>query len=134
MGRGKGRDRGREARWRELVREQSRSGWSVRQFCAVHGLRETSFYFWRRELQRRRQERSRSRHQSGECDFALPPTDDRFLPIVVSPAPESSVAATSIEIVLADAVVRVPAGFDAESLTRVVHALRAGAVGEARPC
>lgn len=123
MGRGKGRDRGREARWRELVREQSRSGLSVRQFCAVHGLRETSFYFWRRELQRRRRERSRGRNgRPGDSGSTPPPTHGLFLPVVVSPTALAEPA--PIEIVLADAVVRVPPQFDAQSLARVVETLR----------
>lgn len=148
MGRGKGRDRGLESRWRGLLREQSRSGWSVRQFCAVHGLRESSFYFWRRELQRRRQERSRSgflppgdgearsrRRRPGANPSTARPSDGVFLPVVVSPAQESSVAAeptAPIEIVLADAVVRVPAQFDADSLARVVRTLRSASASVLR--
>jgi len=53
MAKGEVRDKGKEAWWRRTVRRQRRSGLSVRAFCQKHGVRETAFYFWRRELLRR---------------------------------------------------------------------------------
>ena len=47
------RDLRREARWRELVGQQSRSGLSVRAFCARERVTESAFYVWRRELRLR---------------------------------------------------------------------------------
>lgn len=134
MARGKGRDRELESRWRGLLREQSRSGLGIRRFCAARGLRETSFHFWRREIQRRREEtrgrRSPSRPQSSA---------GLFLPVVVAPESSSLPEGRPIEIVLGDAVVRVPARFDADSLVRVVEVLRtkglpSGRGGEVRSC
>lgn len=131
MGRGKGRDRSLETQWRRLLMEQSRSGWSIRQFCAMRGLRESSFYFWRRELQKRRRERSQVRNgRPGDSGSTPPPTNEFFLPVVVSPTALAFAEPVPIEIVLADAVVRVPAQFDAASLTRVIEVLR-GAAAEA---
>lgn len=49
----KGRDEGRERRWRELIARQRRSGQSVRGFCRGEGLAESAFHFWRRELRQR---------------------------------------------------------------------------------
>jgi transposase-like protein len=49
------RDRQREERWRTIMREQARSGMSIRGFCRKSNLPETAFYFWRRKLQRRPQ-------------------------------------------------------------------------------
>ena len=48
-----GRDPNKEAYWRECLRRQSRSGLSVRVFCARGGLKEAAFYFWRREIRHR---------------------------------------------------------------------------------
>jgi len=53
MAKGKSRDKSKEALWRRTVREQRQSGLSIREFCRKHEVRETAFYFWRRELARR---------------------------------------------------------------------------------
>ena len=39
-----------ERYWRELVRRQQRSGQSVREYCRGAGVKESAFYWWRREL------------------------------------------------------------------------------------
>jgi hypothetical protein len=49
----RGRDPKKEAFWRETVARHRRGGLGVRAFCACEGLKETAFYFWRREIQRR---------------------------------------------------------------------------------
>jgi transposase-like protein len=49
----KRRDPRRERFWREAMAAWQSSGLSVRQYCRRHDLTETSFYYWRRELQRR---------------------------------------------------------------------------------
>jgi transposase-like protein len=36
--------------WREEVAQQERSGMSVKQFCETHGIKEQSFYVWRKRL------------------------------------------------------------------------------------
>ena len=46
----KPRDPAQERAWRERVARWSTSGQSVRAFCQQHGLIETSFYYWKREL------------------------------------------------------------------------------------
>ena len=50
MSKGPDRDVKKWDRWRGLVDRQSRSGQSVRAFCREHGLGESAFYFWRRQL------------------------------------------------------------------------------------
>ncbi len=45
-----GRDRKKEVFWRRVMGAQPRSGMSVRAWCQEHGLRESSFYGWRRQL------------------------------------------------------------------------------------
>ena len=39
-----------ETRWREILERQAGSGLSVRSFCAAEGVREPSFYAWRKRL------------------------------------------------------------------------------------
>ena len=39
--------------WEEVVRRWREGGQSVRAFCRAEGVRESAFYFWRRELARR---------------------------------------------------------------------------------
>lgn len=43
----------RERYWREVVRGQVESGQSVRAYCRDAGVKESAFYWWRRELARR---------------------------------------------------------------------------------
>jgi transposase-like protein len=47
------RDRKKELFWRRVIRTQPGSGMSVRAWCRKHSLRESSFYWWRRQLARR---------------------------------------------------------------------------------
>lgn len=63
-----------ESQWREIVERQVASGLSVRAFCRQAGIREPSFYFWRRTLRAR---------------DAGPPlaTSPAFVPAVVHEAP-----------------------------------------------
>jgi transposase len=53
------RDAGRERHWREVIRAQAGSGRSVREFCRQGGVKEGAFYWWRRELARRKFHESR---------------------------------------------------------------------------
>ena len=58
------RDAGRERHWREVIRAQRNSGQSVREYCRQAGLKEASFYWWRRELARRSPTEKTARQQS----------------------------------------------------------------------
>ena len=53
MARGKVRDKSKEALWRKTMQAYRRSGLQIREFCRREKLRETAFYFWRREIARR---------------------------------------------------------------------------------
>jgi transposase-like protein len=97
MAKRKGRDQGREVYWAQRLDEQRRSGLSIRAFCREREVSEAAFYFWRRELERRRAERQAQRRPSPRRRAPL------FVPVRVA-APSPSVqtpAATPIEIVLA---------------------------------
>jgi transposase-like protein len=68
----KGRQPGKgEAYWRRVVQQQAASGGTIRDFCRRNRLRESTFYFWRRQLQRRDSER--------------PPARVAFVPVSVKP-------------------------------------------------
>ena len=56
-----------ERYWRELVQGQGQSGQSVREYCRQAGVKESAFYWWRRELARRTETRKvvRSRPARG---------------------------------------------------------------------
>lgn len=47
------RDRKKELFWRRVIGTQPSSGMSVRAWCSKHSVRESSFYWWRRQLARR---------------------------------------------------------------------------------
>jgi hypothetical protein len=47
------RDVTKEQFWREQIAGQPGSGLSIRSYCRRHRLRESAFYFWRKELARR---------------------------------------------------------------------------------
>jgi transposase-like protein len=47
-------DRKKQAGWHRHLKAQSSSGLSIAAYCRRHGLREHGFYWWRRELARRK--------------------------------------------------------------------------------
>jgi hypothetical protein len=57
----RGRDPKKESDWRERLSDQARSGLTVRAFCEREALKETAFYFWRREIGRRDRQAVRRR-------------------------------------------------------------------------
>ena len=130
----------RQVYWEEAMRRWRESGQSVRDFCRNEGVRESAFYFWRRELARRSQSTdavkrsrppvsplttaSRSPKRVPSQHSSIP----SFLPVcVVEDVAEE--ATSGVEIILAHGcTVRVRAGFDRQTLTDVM------AVLEVRPC
>lgn len=111
MARVRRRDLGLEGRWRKIVEGQPRSGMSVSGYCSSLGVSVASFYYWKRELHRRRQE-------DGSKGAA-------FVPVQVV-----GMAREPIEMELAGAIVRVPTHFDEDALARVIRALRATSAEE----
>ena len=140
MAKSKSRDRQREARWRRVIRDHGRSGLGVREFCRRGKLRETAFYFWRRELQRRDGER----HEA-EQEQRRPPKRSvgerpagrvAFVPVTVA---QDVVPHTGgrIEIELSGGRrVHVTAPVDRQALANVLLAVSdvERAVLEGRPC
>ena len=111
------RDGQNERWWRALVREQARSGQTVRAFCQQRQVSENSFYFWRKELKRRAAQAAAS--SPGLPEAAARPV---FAAVSVAELPVSR--STAIEIVLTSGVrVQVTAGADHQTLRMVLAAL-----------
>ncbi len=127
---GKRRDLAREKLWRRTIRDQQRSGLSVRAFCAREGLKDSNFLRWRRELNRRDREKTTSFPDSATKGPTEPRVSPAFLPVHVLDADRvPSRPAPPIEIVLdGGPTIRVPAGFDPRTLDEVL------AVLGGRPC
>jgi transposase-like protein len=98
-----------ERYWRDVLRQWHRSGQTIRAFCDEYGLSEPSFYGWKRTIAERDQ-----RHGAAE---------PAFVPVRVTPAAE----AAALEVVAGpERVVRVPTGFDADTLRRLLAVLEEG--------
>ena len=109
------RDAEKERGWREVLSRQASSGLSVREFCQREGLKEPSFYAWRRTI--------------GERDGKPTPS---FVPVVVSDQPTSDV---SITIELAGGhLLKLPATIRAAWLAELVLALESRALVSKEPC
>jgi len=127
MAKGKQRDGRREARWRRVIAEHERSGLGVRAYCRANGLRETTFYYWRRELHRRQGEHEQRRDEE-------PAAAPRFVPVHLA---EHDAPSNSIEIVLPTGCrVHVTGSVDRQALADVLAALQAAAADarETRRC
>jgi transposase-like protein len=74
-------DRG-AAKWRKILEAQRQSGQSVEAFCRTHRLGESTFYFWRRALNPRKEPLARSRPASSTGNAA-------FVPVRVAATAES---------------------------------------------
>jgi hypothetical protein len=94
-----------ERYWRDVVRRCGRSKQTVSAFCDEQGLSEQSFYWWKRAIAERDQ----------QADVPA------FVPVHVAP----TAAAAALEVVVAGRVIRVPAGFDADTLRRLLAVLEA---------
>ena len=123
-----GRDLSLERAWRKRMRQQERSGLTIRQFCQQEGLVDHQFSWWRSELKRRAiKSRGRTKNRTKSTKPAQrkqtikrsATTAAGFLPVHV----ESSLM-PSVEIVLDEPPrIRVTRGFDAELLREVMLAV-----------
>lgn len=109
------RDIDKERYWAKVIREATRSGTSIREYCAKQKIKESQFYWWQRKLRDQRADRARRRKsgKGGEAGatFAL-----------VSDEPGQLDA--GIELVLSDGRrVRISRGVDEETLRTVLSAV-----------
>ena len=126
----------RQRHWEELMRRWREDGQTARAFCRAEGVRESAFYFWRRELARRGRQ-SPGGDVQAQASPALPVGRRRssrpgavpvFLPVEVV-EPSRAEAVRGVEIVLEQGRrVRVLPGFDRQTLADVLSVL------EVRPC
>ena len=59
------RDIDKERYWAKVIREATRSGTSIREYCAKQKIKESQFYWWQRKLRDQRADRAR-RRKSGK--------------------------------------------------------------------
>ena len=109
------RDIEKERQWAKVIREATRSGMSIREFCAKRKLKESQFYWWQRKLRDQRADRARRRKtvksRETAATFAL-----------VSDEPGQLDA--GIELVLSEGRrVRISRGVDEETLRTVLSAV-----------
>ncbi len=100
-----------ERQWEKTIREATRSGLSIREFCRRCHLREKQFYWWRQRLGKNAaQKRHRRLMGKNQTSFAL-----------VSDQPGALEA--GIELVLRDGRrLRISKGVDEETLRAVLAA------------
>lgn len=113
------RDSKKEAYWRRQFVEHRSSGKSVAEFCRRRRIPPHQFHWWKRRLSLRDDQDER-----GQAENA-----PEFVPVRL---PVFSFSAGLIEVVHpSGCVVRIPPGFDTDSLRRVLDTLRAQRSGEA---
>jgi hypothetical protein len=124
------RDLTKEQLWRRIIRRHHQTGLPVSAFCRREGLKIANFLWWRRELNRRDQEKTTSPPAPLVKGPSKPSVAPVFLPVrVVEATLAPHPPAPPIEIVLHDGpTLRVPAGFDPRTLGEIL------AVLEGRPC
>lgn len=109
-----GRDPNRESYWRECLRRQSRSGLTVSGFCKREALKESTFYFWRREI----------RHRDRGPAAAFVEVHVAPVPATIETRPSLSKSAAPLELLLpGDRRLLIRAGCDGGLLRQVVSAL-----------
>jgi transposase len=122
----------RSAFWRAHIGGWRKSGESIRGYCRTHGLSESGFHAWKRELSRREEAEPDSRRGSG--NRTAPPSEGRILfaevPSVANGHADGSVRTEGALLEVAvcrGRAVRVWPGFDGETLSRVLRVLEGGA-------
>jgi hypothetical protein len=116
QGKEKRRDVEKERYWRRVIGEAARSGISIRRFCQERKLRESQFYWWQRELEKRRQARAlKATKDAGQATFALVSEEG------------GEIGSAGIELVLRDGRrLRIGKGVDEKTLRTVVGVLEEG--------
>jgi transposase-like protein len=115
MAQGKERDPKLEQRWRKHLLRQAGSKCNVRNYCLKHGLTESAFYFWRREIA----------HRDRQSESRLPKQESPdFVPVTIV---SSSATSTAIDIKLRNGHrLRVHRDCDRRLLADIVALLEGG--------
>ena len=106
--------------WRERLKRWAKSGLRAGEFAEQEGVTVSTLYRWARRLALGPVEQGRGRPRSPRSD--APPA---VLPVVITPALAALPGpAPVLEVLLRGGeVVRVPPGFDDDTLVRIVRAL-----------
>ena len=99
--------------WQTTIREATRSGGSIREFCRQRKLKESQFYWWQRRLSLTRPSRKIRKPQAlGSASFALV-------------SQEQGAQDAGIELVLGDGRrLRIAKGVDEQTLRTVLAAVQ----------
>jgi hypothetical protein len=123
---GKLRDASKERYWRELVRRQRDRGETVAGFCAREGVSVHQFYWWKRTLRTRKRGATPGRGRAAASQDAAGEGQPAVKAFFSVRLPFSTAA--PIELVHSGGwVVRVPAGFDPQSLRQILATLDSAA-------
>lgn len=124
------RDPAKERLWRGMLKRFAAGGQSVRAFCAARGLKETAFYFWRSEIQRRdghclARGPRRAASRTGTTSQARSHRPVAFAEVLVRP-PQSPVPAEGLRLILSHGrELILPALMAMEQVARLVVAIEA---------
>lgn len=130
-----------ERRWRERLQEFQRSQLSVREFCRDEGVKEHTFFWWRRELARRQRVRNsapstrvrtpkrgtnrRASKTKRTVDAECMPSDSlgrsAFVPVQLIAEP---LGASCFEIRLGPWLLRLPTAIDEQALRLAIRLVR----------
>ncbi len=112
------RDVGKERLWRDRLTRQASSGQSVRAFCQEEGVKESAFFYWRREIARRNGVNAAPNKKAKHSEA--------LASVVVIDEPRGAMTAP-IEVVLSGGVVvRVGSEATRQQLAMVLDALESG--------
>jgi len=116
----------REAYWRRIIDEQAVSGMNHSDYCRSRSIPPARYFWWRHEIGIRD---AKSKPRAKNCSRATSkPASVSFIPVHLRPSAAIAEAAGTgkFEVVLAkERLIRVPANFDAASLTRLIACLEA---------
>jgi hypothetical protein len=103
-----------EKTWTPILADWKKSGLGVREFCRKRHVRESAFWFWKKELpDRLRRRRERRRAAPAKPSF-------RILPVRVV---EKSPPVVPLEILSGSRTLRIPGDFDPALLRKVLSVL-----------
>src|SRR5512139_2768785 len=104
-------DGDKEKQWRNTIREATRSGLSISEFCRRRKLREKQFYWWRHKLTGSTRSKRRAGQVTRQASFALV-------------SEEQGALDAGIELVLRDGRrLRIAKGVDEDTLRSVLSAV-----------
>ena len=103
-----------EKTWIPILADWKKSGLGIREFCRKRRVRESAFWFWKKELpDRLRRRRVRRRAAPAEPSF-------RILPVRVV---EKSAPAMPLEVLSGGRTLRIPGDFDPALLRKLLSVL-----------